>query len=389
MHTTVLSKLVPADQQVAIFDRCEDVPFDCLETVVPSSNVFHRPAYLGALEQWGRSHGVGLYYCVVDWTGASGVFCLFQTHSITVRDVVRSSRFDWLWNALPLRILVCGNMMVSGAPGVICRDDVPDEVAAELMITAARALQHNLAQRFDVLILKDVPFTIAAHTATFRSAGYEPLQIEPAMTLRIKPSWRCFDDYLYDLRTRYRRKAIRTRAQSEGIDRRALNVDEAIRRLPEMETLYDQVYDQALIKGPHLGAALFLLFRQRLKTNEFDLIGYYRGEELLAFSTRFHVNSAVVTYFFGLDQTFKSQYSLFRNLLYDDIECAIGVGANELNFGRTTHEMKSAIGATPEDLPCFFRPLRPMSKPLCWLVQALWQVPHWTIRHPFRRTDLP
>ena len=389
MHATVLSKLVSADHQVAIFDRCEDVPAHCFEALVPSENVLHRPAYLDVLEQWGRSHGVGFYYCVVDWDGAPGIFCLFQTRSLKVGDIVRSNRFDKLWNAFPLRILMCGNMMVSGAPGIMCRDDVPANVAAELMIAAAKALQQHIAQRFDVLILKDVPPAVAAHTTTFRSAGYEPLQIEPAMTLRIKPNWHCFDDYLLDLRTRYRRKTKRIRRQSEGIDRRVLSVAEASRRLPELESLYNQVYDRAALQGPHIGASFFLTLRQRLKTSEFDLIGYFQGEDLLAFSSRFHVNNAVVAYFFGLDYRFNRKYSLFHNLLYDDIECAINVGAHELNFGRTTHEVKSSVGAIPDDLPSFFLPLRPMSRPLCWLVQALWRVPQWIACHPFRCTDLP
>ncbi len=92
-----------------------------------------------------------------------------------------------------------------------------------------------------------------------------------------------------------------------------------------------------------LKATAFARFKERLGTG-FSLVGYFLGDEMVAFNTRFRRGAVLESYHMGCDPK-RQELSLFRNILYDDIEHAIRIGARSVHFGRTATRVKASVGA--------------------------------------------
>lgn len=365
---------------VSVFEAIADVPGERWAAAVGPGRPLLGAPYLAALEACGRRAGLRFHYALVERSGAPVAACAFQELTITPEDVGGPARWG---RALALRLLVCGNLVVTGAPGVAWAAGVRDADAPALALAAVDAVQRRVGGRLGAVVLKDLPAAAAARDA-LGAAGFRPLPVEPTMTLHLRPGWRSFEDYVSSLRARYRRAVREARALADGIERRPLDAAEAERRVGELDALYARVHARAAFRGPYLGGGYFVALRRGLAAGDFDLVGYFRGGELCAFNTRFRVGERVDSSFFGLDRELATRHALFRNLLLDDLEHAIATGARAVHFGRTTHEIKSAIGAVPEELPCFYRPLHALSAPLCWIVRAAYRPPRWTARRPFR-----
>jgi hypothetical protein len=72
-------------------------------------------------------------------------------------------------------------------------------------------------------------------------------------------------------------------------------------------------------------------------------------------------------------------------MLYDMVEKAIGLGLQQLVLSRTALEIKSSIGAVPQELPCWLRGRKRWSSALIPLIAPYVAPPtEWTQRHPFK-----
>jgi hypothetical protein len=60
-------------------------------------------------------------------------------------------------------------------------------------------------------------------------------------------------------------------------------------------------------------------------------------------------------HFVGIDYLLNKEYAIYQRMLYDYIKIAIKKRIKVLNFGRTASEIKSSIGAVPQDLTMYIR----------------------------------
>ncbi|MBZ0230827.1 MAG: GNAT family N-acetyltransferase, partial [Deltaproteobacteria bacterium] len=153
--------------------------------------------------------------------------------------------------------------------------------------------------------------------------------------------------------------------------------------------LYGAVHARARHAGPRFGAGHFVELAAAMAPADYELVGYFEDGALVGWNSRFRAGDDVTSSFFGFERPRGDALGLFRNLLLDDLEHALATGARRVHFGRTTHAIKSELGAVPEPLPCFVRPLSPLARPLCWAARSLYRAPAWTPRNPFAGTGAP
>ena len=60
-------------------------------------------------------------------------------------------------------------------------------------------------------------------------------------------------------------------------------------------------------------------------------------------------------HFVGIDYQFNKTYAIYQRMLYDYISLAIEHKMKTINFGRTASEIKSSVGAVPQDLTIYLR----------------------------------
>jgi hypothetical protein len=91
------------------------------------------------------------------------------------------------------------------------------------------------------------------------------------------------------------------------------------------------------------------------------------------------------TYFLGYDENVQREKMLYLNMLYDMIAYSINKGFKEIIFARTALEIKSSIGAKPEQMFGFIQHSNPllnkkMEQFFCYLEPKK----EWKQRNPFK-----
>jgi hypothetical protein len=125
-----------------------------------------------------------------------------------------------------------------------------------------------------------------------------------------------------------------------------------------------------------------------LKKNLKDLFlfyGYFKDEKLIGFNTLIKNGNQMDTYFLGYDETIQREKMLYLNMLYDMIAYSINKGFKEIIFARTALEIKSSVGAKPEEMFGFIHHSNSiinskMDKLFCYLEPKT----EWQERNPFK-----
>jgi hypothetical protein len=149
-----------------------------------------------------------------------------------------------------------------------------------------------------------------------------------------------------------------------------------------VEALYGAVHQRSRLRPSRVSASYFVHLKESLG-EAFNFLGYFEGGELLGFNSRLRAGDELESYYLGVDYAHNERRSLYFNALLDDVEYGIATGAKRIQFGRTSLEAKSAMGAEPVELNLFTRHREPVLYPLARSLLPLVQ-PKWTARHPFK-----
>ena len=120
--------------------------------------------------------------------------------------------------------------------------------------------------------------------------------------------------------------------------------------------------------------------------DQFKLKCWFKDGNPVAFYTTLLSHTETEAHHIGIDYHLNKHYSLYQNILYHLIGEAIINKTKRLNLGRTALEMKSNIGATPENYAAY---LKLNNKILNNLVKPFLpsQPPsNWVQRDPFRKS---
>lgn len=377
-----------------LFSSAEALPEADWRAVVDAGHVFLQPAYLRALERSrpermtfryalfrdaGRPVAVASFQCVdfgMDGFGPS----LLPEGAAGTSFFVRA-RLKRVLGRMRVRVLVCGNLFVCGPHGFAHRPELDARRAWAALADAVAALRAREPELTMVLV-KDLAPDARGATLALEGAGLDRVQVEPTMVLNVRPGWRRFEDYLGALTTKYRAHARRYRKQFEGVERRSLEAGEIAALAPRVEALYGAVHERSRLRPSRVSASYFVHLKESLG-EAFNFLGYFEGGELLGFNSRLRAGEELESYYLGVDYAHNERRALYFNALLDDVEYGIATGARRIQFGRTSLEVKSAMGAEAVDLNLFTRHREPVLYPLARSLLPLVQ-PKWTARHPFK-----
>jgi len=204
------------------------------------------------------------------------------------------------------------------------------------------------------------------------------------LVLPIQSSWRRFEDYLEAMSSKYRVRARRAVKKMDGLTRRELSETMVELEEKSMYALYCEVASHAEFNAFELHPGYFTAMKQAFPQH-FRVFGYYQNDELVGFCTTMRNGHSMEAHFLGFRSALNATHQLYLNMLYDMVKTAIESGASELVFARTAMEIKSSVGAAPQQLDCRLRHYHGLSNRLMpFFIRLLEPTAEWVQRHPFR-----
>ena len=235
-------------------------------------------------------------------------------------------------------------------------------------------LKHN----YSLLIIPDFVFkNIIADKDKFSK-----IEIEEEMVLEIRNKWNGLDDYTSDLRKKYRNKVKKIINSSSKLEVKSLNSDDLVFYTDNIQDLFTQVINESRFNGPLFNTNSFSLLVEK---DIFKVFGYFINNDIVAFSSEFHHDKTLYSYYAGFDKSLNKTFPIYGRILIETINNAIKHKMNKVVFGRTANEFKSNFGAIPIKSYVYIKVknkylnifLKPIFKRL--------SIKNWIKRNPFKK----
>tara|TARA_B110000459_G_scaffold71917_1_gene80787 strand:+ start:1178 stop:2215 length:1038 start_codon:yes stop_codon:yes gene_type:complete len=235
-------------------------------------------------------------------------------------------------------------------------------------------LQHN----YSLLVIPDFIFK----NLSVSSDGFSKIEVEEEMVLEISANWNVIDNYISDLRNKYRKKVKQIINSSSKLEVRSLNSDDLVFYSDNIQDLFIQVLNESSFNGPLFNTNSFSLL---VKKDIFKVYGYFVNNHIVAFSSEIHQDKTLYSYYTGFDKSLNKTLPIYGRILIDTINNGIKLKMNKVIFGRTANEFKSNFGAFPIKSYVYIKVknkylnilLRPIFKSL--------SIKSWIKRNPFKK----
>ena len=292
---------------------------------------------------------------------------------------------QWLAKQLNLNTLILGNTLVSGQYAYYFKPGCelsPKEIQEATEVLADSLQENGLPIHF--IAIKDLD-TKAVKSWNGKNPSWSKVCFQPRMVVKIDDRWNSSEDYLSDMQSKYRVRYRRARKKLVPVTDRRLSLDDIRLFQDEMYTLYLSVAEQSGFNLVELDKAYWWRLKDMFG-RDFSVRGYFLDGKLVGFYSLLRGDHAIWhANYLGYDQQVNSDHQLYLNMLYDMVESAIEGKASELDFSRTALEIKSSVGAKPEELFCYFKHTHLFVNPLVpWLTGVIAPEEDWQPRHPFK-----
>lgn len=240
------------------------------------------------------------------------------------------------------QVLVCGNLFRQNQIGFYFQNNTNEEK----IFSVVKKLTHwrkGIANPA-VSLIKD--FKIKS-TVDFqiKSSGFKPLFEDTTMTMKVLPEWSNLEDYFRSLTKKYAQRFQKVRMAGLDVTRLELQEKDLAKYSGQIGKLYTELIDRQNFKPFSVQADYFLEMKKSLKNN-FEIIGYFSENQLIAFSTfHFYETDEMEIHYIGFDQMINEDKMLYFNILFDGLERAISKGVSTLFLGRGGFDAKASLGA--------------------------------------------
>ncbi len=346
------------------FSSIDEIPKEIWESLECENNTYFHPYFLKSIE---KNHPkiTFSYIVLVDEKNTAFAFSCIQIIDFYMNSM--QNEFDFLKNigrklrilkeSKPLKLLISGNTFVSGEHGVFINKNQDKKLVIRKL---AKAILHfvnsnkTLKKQVDAFLLKDFVNESLFITDELKDYNYHPFSVEPNMMLKIDENWQNFDDYLAAMKTKFRVKAKKAFKQSIAIQIEEVTTNNFNEQLIEMTALYKKVASKADFNLGTFNLEAYKDLKEKLGDN-YILKTYWLHGKIVGFISGIINQNSLDAHFVGIDYELNREYAIYQRMLYDYIEIAIKKKLKTVNFGRTASEIKSSVGAVPQDLTMYLR----------------------------------
>ncbi|MHB0755966.1 GNAT family N-acetyltransferase [Polaribacter sp. M15] len=376
-----------------IFDSVDAIPAEIWEDLACNNNFYFHPNYLKSLE---KNHPeIGFSYIVlIDKNKKPTAIANLKIVDFHVNSIKNDLEFlrtigkklHIIPDNKPLKLLICGNIFVSGEHGVfIKKDEDKNAILKELAesINHFLNLKKDLKTKIDAFLMKDFVNESLLITDELKAYNYHPFSVEPNMKLKLPKNWATFDDYLMAMKTKFRVKAKRALVLSKSLLIEDVTLDNIDEKLPKMTALYKKVSASANFNLANFNIETYKDFKEKLGSN-YILKTYSINDKIVGFMSGVINQKSLDAHFVGIDYKLNKKYAIYQRMLYDYVEIAIEKKLKTVNFGRTASEIKSSVGAVPQDLTMYLRHKKSITNKILKLFLQYVQPTSFRQKFPFK-----
>ncbi|MDC3388381.1 peptidogalycan biosysnthesis protein [Flavobacteriaceae bacterium] len=350
-----------------IFNYIDEVPNLVWESLSIANNVYFSKGYLNAFEV-NNSNRIQFFYLVV-YNKEKPIsiaviqvleFDFFQVDFTSNANAFVQKASSWLGRLMKrdyVKIMICGNVFLSGEHGIYIKPKEDKKLVIEELIKGVQAIinaNKYLEKWVDIILLKDIITKSLPIANNLKTYNYSPVQVDPNMVLTLDSSWKNFEDYLNSFKSKYRVKAKKAYKTSEGLIVKDFTSEDIKTHKKELENLYYNVKNKSSFNPETLNIATYISLKEVLG-NDFLLRGYFLEDKLVGFMSGVVNKTSLDAHYVGIDYELNKQNAIYSRMLYDYVRIGIDRRLKRINFGRTSGEIKSTLGAVPEELTCYVR----------------------------------
>ena len=235
-------------------------------------------------------------------------------------------------------------------------------------------LKHN----YSLLIIPDFVFkNIIADKDKFSK-----IEVEEEMFLEIRDKWNGLNDYIFDLRKKYRNKVKKIINLSSKLEVKSMNSDDLLLYADNIQDLFTQVINESKFSGPLFNTNSFSLL---VKKDIFKVYGYFVNNDIVAFSSEIHQDKILYSYYTGFDKSLNKNFPIYGRILVETIHNAIKLKMNKVVLGRTANEFKSNFGAKPIKSYVYIKVKNKYLNILLKPILKRFTITNWIQRNPFKK----
>lgn len=356
-----------------VYNYIDEVPKTVWSTLIDKNNTYFTKPYLKAFETQ-NSHCVQFFYIVIsdekkpislaiiqilefnfsvaDFTPNANVFVQKASYHLSCflkRDYVK--------------ILICGSAFVSGEHGIYVHSSANKTVVIELISKAIQVIinaNKHLKRWVDVIVIKDFISTSIPITKKFKKHQYTPIQVDPNMVLDLQPEWDSFNTYLQAFKSKFRVKAKKAYKTSSALVEKDFTAAEIKKHAAQLSVLYNNVNSKANLTSETLNINTYAALKLVLK-DKFIFRVYYLDSEIVGFMSGVISQGTLDAHYVGINYSLNKKYAIYSRMLYDYVKIGLDKKVSAINFGRTSGEIKSSLGAVPQELTCYVRHKKTMA----------------------------
>lgn len=364
----------------------------------PVKDIFLKRSFLSALEASSPSNITSYFLGVFSSDVLVGI-AIIQRVEMYVDDIFRKTsntffkRFGKLLISKIVRgnALIVGNLMHTGQHGFYFNSEqLTQDLFLDTLSSALKELTQQIKMKYKkpvrIIGFKDYFESDPIHnsTAFFGKEQLYKARVQPNMVFNVNPSWSSPQDYVNSFKKKYRSRYKTALKKSSAISRRELSMDSMIALKDTIFKLYTNVSDNAGVNSFKLSDTHFINLKLSLGEH-FKMYGYFIDNELIGFYTLILNGEVLETYFLGYNKTYQYAHQMYLNMLFDMVAFGITHRHKSIVFARTAMEIKSSVGAKPQDMYLYVKHTNQIigNVILKWVVKYANPVRTWEERHPF------
>ena len=347
-----------------VFDNIDSIASDDWASLNCSNNIYFSSGFLKAFEE--SNPNITFKYIVIYNDNKAIGLANIQIISLGINVILKNIKIStvvkkslhFLFCKYPLKILFCGNVFLSGEHGIFLNQEI-DKKAAFLVISETIKNISSLKENrpLHAIFIKDFYQDSLHITDHLLPYNYTKMKVEPNMIFKLASHWSSFEDYLVDLKSKYRIKVNKADNTSSVLTAKLFNEDDFKTYKNELQSLYENTIANANFNAQVLNLNTYIKLRALYK-EKFIVKAYLIKDKLIGFLSALVNNNNLDAHFIGLDYELNKTYAIYPRILNDYVRLGIEQQVSQINFGRTASEIKTTIGATPENLICYTRHTR-------------------------------
>lgn len=371
-----------------IFNQPKDLPQNWNGVVSPCNILLSRE-YFQVLDE-SQPLNMKCYFCGFFFKDELIGGCLFQYLDFQIHSTFQSTSISYkirniISKKLVKNLLLLGNNMLTGQNAFYFDEEkMTSETRCELLQKALEEIQKTI-KKPSLIIVKDFEENeIKSFKHTFFKSYFQ-FSVQPNMVINIRKEWENFENYKNSFSKKYKLRISSARKKSLNLEKKELDLEAVKFYAHELHVLYQNVAENASINTFFLSENHFESLKGNLG-DVFKIFGYFENSMLVGFYTIILNGKNMETYFLGYDKEVQKEKQLYLNMLLDMVEYGIEQQFSTIIFGRTALEIKSTIGAIPEEI---YGMIKHNNKFVNALVPKLFPYlepkSEWIQRNPFKK----